>query len=131
MSSSTKPVTVNVSTEPEGTRWFRDGRTTTTPGTEQDLDTYVVPASKVLELKRLVVSCIMSSSYRYLEDSSEIASGLLGAGKPSMPFEWKDGREVTAGKTLTLKLLQPETASTQVEPSVDVSYHIEGALKDA
>ena len=130
MSSATKPFAVTVSAETEsGDPFFRDDKTTTTPGTEQTLLSYSVPSGKILDLRRLKVSCIMSSSYRLLADSTEIHDGIVGSGNPTDNCVWANGREIGAGVALILKFFQP--ANAQVDPSVDVSFHLEALLKDA
>ena len=98
---------------------YLDGLDTTTPGSEQTLDSFVVPAGKTRLLSRIKVSCFQPGTWIARVGSDIIGSGRTSAGHPDSSIEILPRRSLAALSTFTLKF----TARTG-GPATDVTYHV-------
>ena len=95
----------NVTTLPPGDGTFVDVQTVTTPGVEQTLFSFAVPAGKTRNLTSLKVSCRLPTNFYLTAGGATIASGRTGAGNPNAKFDWSPVRGIAAGTTVELKML--------------------------
>lgn len=109
----------NVTTLPPGDGDFVDAQTVTTPGVEQTLFSFAVPAGKTKNLTSLKVSCRLPTNFYLTAGGATIASGRTGAGHPNAKFDWSPVRGIAAGTTIELKLL----AKSGV-PATDVEAYL-------
>ena len=109
----------NVSVVPEGTSIFTDAQTATTPGVEQTIFSFSVPALTTRKMSTLSVSCRLPTTFNLEAGGATIATGRTGAGSPNAEFNWLPPREISAGTLIELKLL----ARTGL-PSTDVSAYL-------
>ena len=111
----------------QGTPFFIEVQTVTTPGITQTLFTTAVPTGKVLKLHHLIVVCRISSRYSLFSDTAIIASGRTGAGGPESNFPWIRPREITAGNVLKLDF----KSGAGIPTPVDVEAYLQASLVNA
>lgn len=105
----------DVSTTP-GTGTFTDAQTVTTPGIEQSIFSFSVPAATTRNLVSLRVSCRLPTTFNLEAGGATIATGRTGPSEPNAQFNWLPPRGVSAGTTIELKLLaRSGLPSTDVE----------------
>ena len=105
----------SVSTTP-GTGVFTEAQTVTTPGVEQTIFSFSVPALTTRNLSNLRVSCRLPTTFNLEAGGVTIATGRTGPGTPNAHFNWLPPRGVSAGTTIELKLLaRSGLPSTDVE----------------
>jgi len=95
----------SVSTAPAGTAVFNDVQATTTPGVEQTLFSFSVPALTTRNLTSLIVTCRLPTTFNLYAGGAIIATGRTGAGNPNAGFVWAPARGIATGVTVELKLL--------------------------
>jgi hypothetical protein len=110
-----------VSTIP-GSGSFVQAQTTTTPGVEQTIFTFAVPALTTRNISNLKVSCRLPTSFNLEAGGVIIASGRTGAGVPNARSTWFPARPVAAGATVSLKL----TARSGL-PAADVEAYLDSS----
>jgi hypothetical protein len=93
----------SVTTAPVGDPVFTDVQATSTPGTEQSLFSFVVPALTTRNLTTLEVTCVQPSVFNLEVGGSVVATGRTGPGHPNARFHWAPTRPVAAGTTVELK----------------------------
>lgn len=93
----------NVQIGEPGDPLFVDASDTTTPGTEQTLLNYTVPALKTLNLLSVQIICRQETSFQIFGDSNLIGSGRTGAATPNVNFGYRVARSFAAGKLIEVK----------------------------
>lgn len=90
---------------PLGDPVFTDVQDLTTPGVEQTLFTFAVPALTTRNLFTLKVTCRLPTTFNLYAGGAIIATGRTGAGMPNASFVWSPVRAIATGTTVELKLL--------------------------
>lgn len=93
----------NISIGEPGSPLFVDASTITTPGTEQTLTTYTVPALKTANLLSVQVVCRQECTFQIYGDTALIGSGRTGAAVPNVNFTYRVARSFIAGKIIEVK----------------------------
>ena len=89
--------------EPTGDPLFVDQTAVSTPGSEQTLLSYTVPASKILYLYSVRAVCRQESSFQILADGDQIGSGRTGAMSPNVHFDFGIHRPYAAATVIEVK----------------------------
>lgn len=106
----------------EGTPFFKDVVTLTTPGIQQELINITVPDLFVRNLHQLHIACRMEGSFKILIDNEVVGSGRTGAATPNVSFSWYPARSVVANKIIkVLFTARPNS------PAVDVEAYLQAA----
>ena len=95
----------DITTSDPGTPVFTDAQDLTTPGVEQTLFTFAVPALTTRNLTSLKVACRLPTTFNLYAGGAIIATGRTGAGIPNASFVWTPVRAIATGTTIELKLL--------------------------
>lgn len=93
----------NIQIGEPGEALFVDSSDTTTPGSEQSLMTYTVPALKTMNLLSVQIVCRQETSFQIYGDSTLIGSGRTGASSPNVNFVYRVARSFAAGKLIEVK----------------------------
>lgn len=102
-----------------GTPVFFEMSSLTTPGVEQTLVSFTVPAETTRMLHRVIIVCRMEGSFRVLSDGSVIGSGRTGAAQPNVFFDFTPPRPVSEGTVIDV-LFEARTNSPPVYVEVFV-----------
>jgi hypothetical protein len=113
----------NVTIGEGGTPTFIDASSVTTPGIEQTLASYTVPALNTFNLLSGTVVCRQECSFQMYGDGSLIGSGRTGPGNPNVNFTYRISRSFVAGKIIEVKA----TARSGSAPS-DIECYLQGTL---
>lgn len=106
----------NVAVGEPGTAVFVDAQAASTPGLEQTLLSYTVPASVVLNLLSMQVICRMESFFEIYGDGVLIGSGRTGAATPNVNFAYRVARTFETGSIIELKITaRTGSAVTSIE----------------
>lgn len=99
-----------------GVSVYYDATATGTPGIEQTLITFSVPAGKTHELKRLQVSSFRAGKFVVEAGGSIIGTIRSGAAEFNPVFEWDPGRSISAGTLVEVKYTQrADSGASDVE----------------
>lgn len=93
----------NVSIGEPGDPLFQDFSGLSTPGIEQTLISYTVPAGKTLNLLAVYVISRQESTFKIEGDSALIGSGRTGPANPMGLFEYRIARSFSSGKLINIK----------------------------
>lgn len=105
-----------VTSSPPGDPVFTQVQTVTTPGVEQSLFSFSVPALTTRNLTTLNVTCTLPTVFNLFSGGVKVATGRTGPGEPNANFVWAPSRAVAAGTTVELKLLSlAGVSATDVE----------------
>ena len=93
----------NVSIGEPGTPAFVDASETTTPGVEQTIISYTVPALQTFNLLNVAVICRQESAFQVFADASLIGSGRTGPASPNVNFSYRVARSFPAATIIEVK----------------------------
>lgn len=93
----------NVAIGEPGAATFVDAATETTPGSEQTLLSYTVPALRILNILSVKLACRQEAHFEVYGDGSMIGSGRTGAATPNVNFAYQPARSFNAGKIIEVK----------------------------
>lgn len=93
----------NVAVGEPGAATFIDSETLTTPGLEQTLISYTVPAPFHFNLLSMQLACRSEASFKIYGDGSLIGSGRTGAAAPNVNFPYRVARTFLSGKIIEVK----------------------------
>jgi hypothetical protein len=113
----------NVVVGEPGDPLFVDAIGTTTPGIEQTLISYVVPAGKTLNILNVVMICRIEATWKILGDSSQIGSARTGAAMSNVNFPYRVARSYTSGKLIEVKATARSGSS-----AADIECYLQGTL---
>jgi hypothetical protein len=113
----------NVQIGEPGDPQFSDYQGVTTPGIEQTLISYTVPAGKTFNLLNAMVICRFESKIRILGDGSQIGSGRSGAAVPNVNFPFRVARSYSSGKIVEVK-----ATARSGSPVADIECYLQGTL---
>jgi hypothetical protein len=113
----------NISVSENGDPVFAEANTVTTPGIEQSILSYTVPASMSLNLYAIKFICRQSCTFQVYGDSALIGSGRTGPSENNIYFDYRIARQFSAGKIIEVKT----TARTGL-PATEVEVYLQGTL---
>lgn len=113
----------NVTIGEPGDPVFIDAVDVTTPGIEQTLLSYVVPAGKTLNLLNVLTICRTETTFKIEGDGSQIGSGRTGAANANVNFPYRVARSYTSGK-----LVQVKATSRSGSSVADIECYLQGTL---
>lgn len=113
----------NVSIGEPGESEFDEAITITTPGIEQTLISYTVPALKTFNLLNVVVVCRQEATFKIIGDGSQIGSGRTGAANPNVNFPYRVARSYISGKLIEVKATARSGSS-----AADIECYLQGTL---
>lgn len=113
----------NISVSENGTPVFAESDTVTTPGTEQSILSYTVPALMSLNLYAIKFICRQSCTFQVYGDSSLIGSGRTGPSENNIYFDYRIPRVFGAGKIIEVK-----TTARAGLPATEVECYLQGTL---
>ena len=106
-----------------GTPFYRRAKTTTTPGTEQTLDTFTVGTDTAdrVNLTQTNLSCSFTGKMRVTLNGEEIASRRTSPSVKNVDADWYPARPLEAGDVLAVLFKQRSDS-----PPVSVEAYVQG-----
>jgi len=104
-----------------GTPFFVDVQSITTPGTLQTLVNETVPVGKSIALKSVRITSRQHVTYEILIDSQVVGSGRIGSGNLNDDFVFNIERSASAGSVIKVEIL-----SNSGRPATDVECYLQG-----
>lgn len=113
----------NVAVGEPGDPEFADYQGITTPGTEQTLISYTVPAGKTFNLLDVKVICRHETTAKIEGDGNIIGSLRTSAATPNGLFAYRIARSFTSGK-----IVQVRATARSGSPVADIECYLQGTL---